>query len=145
MAGLLIGFGCTHHPEVAKPTRHDDGLPEFRTVEEAIAFVVQETNISKYQGFIAGSEEYNVDLPSGRTISNWVIDCYFRAAFHKFGKDVYPQLADLLNHKHEFVRVGTYAVLNHFMYSRGIRYNFRQDEADRLKAINQLNALLKKD
>ena len=141
----MIGLGCAHQPEVADTTPHDDGLPEFSTVEEAITFVVQEANISKYQGIISGSEEYGVELPSGKTVSNWLIDCYFGSVFTKFGKDAYPELADLLNHEHEFVRVGTYSVLNGFMYSRGIRYNFRQEEPDRLNAIRRLKTLLTKD
>ncbi len=101
-----------------------------------------------YEGWVHGSEFFHVVLPSGVTSDSSRINVYFRSVFREFGEAAYPHLADLLNHEREFVRVGTYAVLNGFMYSHGIRYksldfNPRpQKESARVEAIVQLKAVL---
>ena len=101
----------------------DSGYPEFATAEEAFRFLCVEENLLSYQGVVAGSEEYDVTLPSGLLVSNWLIDMAFGRTMRPFGEEAYPFLASHLNHPDEFVRVGVYACVNSAMHSRGIRYN----------------------
>ncbi len=146
--GLTALTACASGAEERGPDLRADGLPGFASVEEAIAFVVVPGNVNKFKGTNGGSEFYVIELPTGEKATNWRIDSYFRSVFRAFGESAYPRLADLLNHEHEFVRVGAYAVLNSYMHARGIRYNpldFNprpQKESDRIKAIAQLKATL---
>jgi len=123
--------------ELQSRKQGDVHLPDFKTIDEAIDFVVVEANILKYNlGWDSRSENFAVKLSSGKTISHWLVGTYFTQIFKKFGKSAYPKLADLLNHDHEFVRLGAYAILYKFLPVRP-HYNPQHDAPDRIKAINQ--------
>ncbi len=140
-----ILFGCQSAPIVEAPAGYDSGLPQFQTVEAAIEFAVEESNLHDYRGVVFGSEYYAVTLPSGDVASNWDIDCYFRALFRPFGAGAFQALAPLLEHEHEFVQVGTYSVLNSTMHAHGLRRHQRQSESERSNTMHRLMAILESE
>ena len=99
---------------------------EFETVADAVLFVQDESNILNYKGLISGSEEFQVVLTSGKTVSNWQVDCVFRKAFRSFGKESIPSLIDLLGSQAEYLRVGAYGVLQ----QKAGRYDARSHSMD---------------
>lgn len=148
----LIACACQDAASPAPPQQeskpapsYDDGLPEFDSVEEAIAFAVEEQNLGQYGGLVFGSERYDVALPSGAITSNWQIDCYFGALFRGFGEEAFPDLAPLLDHEHEFVQVGAYSVLNSYMYAHGLKRHTRQTRDERIQVMDQLVVILERE
>jgi hypothetical protein len=83
----------------------------FASVAEAVRYVEDENNISDYKGSVFGSEEYLVVLPSGKKVSNWLVNCAFSDAFREFRKESIPVLIDLLGSNAAYLRVGAYEVL----------------------------------
>jgi len=144
LLGILVLASCQSSKVEWGELPLNAGLPYFETVDEAIAFVLTEDNIGEFKGTVGGSEAFFIELPSGRREMNWTLNCYFSHVFKPFGEAAYPELAGLLNHEHEFVRVGMFSVLNSYMHARGIQYNpldFNprpQPEANRVRAIARL-------
>lgn len=112
-------------------------LREFSTIDDAIDFVTEEDNIVAYEGGCWGSERFDVTLPSGRVVSNWRINNVFHLAFRRFGRAAHPRVLELLNHPHEYVRLGAHRVVGAFMHGRGISYHFHASERERRAAIRR--------
>jgi hypothetical protein len=81
------------------------------TVAEAVRYVHDENNICHYKGSVFGSSEHLVVLPSGKRISNWLVNCAFSDAFREFGNESIPFLIDLLGSNTAYLRVGAYDLL----------------------------------
>ena len=107
----------------------------FKTAKEAIEFVEDEKNILSYKGLVFGSEHFFVNLPSGKKVSNWRIDCIFNAAFRPLGKDAIPYLITALNHEKIYVRLGASHVLPQITGRDDSSYNFRRPEGERIKVL----------
>jgi len=148
LIGIILG-GCKSAPSESlqhaaseEVVSHDDGLPEFDSVDEAIAYVVMEESFKAYRGTVWGSEYYELKLPSGEVTTNWRVNCYFSTVFRKFGTDAFDELAPLLMHEHEFVQVGAYSVLNSYMYAHGLGRHARDTEEERVATMERLKLLL---
>ncbi len=117
-------------------------LPEFSTLQAAIDFATQEKNLLGFEGIITNSETFDVELPSGGTIGNYVIDCFYRQVFRQFGEDAYPFLTPLLDHEHTFVQVGAYSVMNSAMFKHGLTRKVRHTREERVATMHAFEAIL---
>jgi len=81
------------------------------SVEDAVQYVSDETNVLNYPGLVFGSSEFTVSLPSGKKVSNWLINCMFSEAFRNLGKESIPFLINFLGSDTTYLRVGACDVL----------------------------------
>ena len=116
VTATFIGlFGCqgpvVNRAELAtvEPTTMRDP-PEFETVEQAVAYVLDENSLFDRR-VVVGSSEFTVTLPSGRLISSWYVESMFGPVFGPLGKKAIPSLIDMLDHEYSYARYGAYYAL----------------------------------
>ncbi|MFT4649363.1 MAG: hypothetical protein ACI9X4_002602 [Glaciecola sp.] len=137
--------GKTASESQVAPASHDNGLPKFNTVREAVAFVVEERNIAVYNGNVYGFEYFKIGLPSGAMTNNWLLACYFREIFKSFGSAAYKDLASLLGHPDNFVQWGAYFVLQPYMNPHGLKRHTEDSPQNRQETLASLQSLLAQD
>jgi hypothetical protein len=136
--------GNTTESHVAR-AGYDNGIPQFQSIEEAIAFAIDERNLAAYKGAVYGSEYFKIGLPSGAVSNNWLLASYFRAIFKPFGSDAYKDLASLLQHGPNFVQWGAYFVLQPIMNSHGLKRHTEDSPEERRNTMARLQLLLVHD
>lgn len=110
------------------------GIPELRTVEQAVAYVLNEDALFRLKD-VVGSEEFKVTLPSGRQVSNWNVDCLFCPVFGPLGKKAIPALIDMLDHDYDYVRLGANHALTLITGRYDERYRFAATKERREAAV----------
>lgn len=120
-------------------------VPDIASLAEAVEYATNVDNLLAYQGLIHGSERFPVELPSGGTVSNWKVNCFFGDVFRSFGEEAYPSLAPLLDHEYSYVQVGAYSVLKSAMNRRGLRRHMSQTREERVAVMEAFQAILAKE
>lgn len=120
------------------------GIPAFESVEDAIAYAIQEPNLHAFRGIVMGSERYRVELPSGQSTSNWRVQCFFGAAFRSFGTEAYAAVVPLLGHEDLFVQVGAAGVLGQPLADAGYRFRLADTQEQRQATVDGMLAYLER-
>ncbi len=150
---LILGaLGCSQPATDAQPIVEQESpvepidvvnrVPEFASLDEAIDFATQVENLLAYDGLIHGSERYEVELPSGATIDNWTVNCFFRGVFSGHGEEAHAALAPLLDHEHTFAQVGVHAILNSAMFKHGLRRRTKDTREERVATMKAFQSIL---
>lgn len=126
VCSLFVGCSAPR-PQQNQPTKNDllrlEGIPELRTVKQAVAYVHDENSLFKLK-IIAGSDRFMVTLPSGRQVTNWYVECLFRPVFEPFGKQAIPALIDMLDDKYAYARLGASYALEQITGRYDEQYKF---------------------
>jgi hypothetical protein len=117
-----------------------EGLPVFASVQEAVKFATDERNLLAHLRSAGGSERFDVPLPSGKSVSNWLLYAYFFRVFKPFGKEAVGALIRLLNHDAPFVRLGAQRALWTCAGRNDHTSTWNDDEPARLKVLQRWQA-----
>jgi len=110
------------------------GIPELRTMDEAVAFVMKEDSLLHLK-IVQGSQHGPITLPSGLKITNWEVECLFPDVFCPFGTKAIPVLIDMLDHKYEYARYGADYTLVAISGRKDSRYHYYASSEQRQTAI----------